>query len=264
MKWQKLNQERENMNKTKLIKLLLQLRKQNNLGISLTELLVALVISGIVLTAAASGFINLLRANQDVESKSVRSNGLARALAFMQEDVKQAKSVQAVLQTDDTKCDSGAVGSTSAVNSQRCLKIILADGSAIYYGFKDISGTTNQPFLKPGILKRQRYNASGSAVDFNNVVLATQSNAWNDLDTTIADGLINTNSNTVCTWQGVGLATSATVTVYGGMSSGNGGFRFCLNNNTSSNRLVRIFLYGYTGSNTLPISTEIVTFGRSQ
>jgi len=75
-------------------KLLLKLlQKRNDLGITLTELLVALVISGIVLTATTSGFINILRANQNVNSKSDQLTSLSRTLVYIQEDIKQAISV---------------------------------------------------------------------------------------------------------------------------------------------------------------------------
>ena len=76
------------MNKTQLFKILLILQKNSCRGLSLTELLVAVVIGGIALTAAASGFINLLSANQEVESKTNRSAGLTRALAYMQNEIK--------------------------------------------------------------------------------------------------------------------------------------------------------------------------------
>jgi len=81
-------------------KLLLKLlQKRNYLGINLTELLVALVISGIVLTATTSGFINILRANQNVNSKSDQLTSLSRTLVYIQEDIKQAISVEATSAT---------------------------------------------------------------------------------------------------------------------------------------------------------------------
>jgi len=59
------------MKKTKLLKLLLAIQKSAQQGISLTELLVATIMSSIILTVAARGFINVLTANQSVESKIV-------------------------------------------------------------------------------------------------------------------------------------------------------------------------------------------------
>lgn len=228
-------------------KFLLKLLQQStNQGITLTELLVALVISGIVLTAMASGFLNILRANRDVESKSNQLNNLSRALTFIQEDIKQSVSVT-VSESLDSQC--------ADVDSD-CLIIELSNGNEIYYGFKDISDDPSA-FLKPGILKRQEYDSSGA------ILITDQSNAWEEEFTTVADGLEVNNSpfhqapNPTCgsgsiTWDGV-------ATIYG---EDNTGFRFCLQSNDNNNRLARIFLYGHIIENDTPINVDVVTFAR--
>lgn len=244
------------MNKTKLISLLLKLQKQANIGISLTELLVALVMGGIVLTGAASGFVNLLRANQDVESKTVTNAGLARALAFIQEDIKKGISVEAITAVSTTtttnKCDS------AQVDSAQCLKITLPDDSTIYYGFKDISNTnTSSVFLKPGILKRQEYDSSADYI-----AETDQTSAWEDLYTTVADALINSSYTaqpiTTCNQDNITFPGTST------LANNDIGFRFCTDTATDTKkRLVRIFLYGYVGKNQTPLSANIITFARS-
>ncbi|MGI0480670.1 PulJ/GspJ family protein [Geminocystis sp. CENA526] len=266
------------MNKTTFIKLLLNLKKQSNVGISLTELLVALVMSSIILTAAASGFVNLLRANQDVESKTVRNAGLARALAFMQEDVKAASAV--TFEAQSSGANSRCTPPTTATNgSDNCL---LLEFPASYnttlsasctsttippqvsYKFEDISSLTGQTFLKPAILTRRIIcrDAGGTLVTFNPV------------EEVIADGLVGISTNNIqptitCTRADVGLSGTGTApTIYGTNNAGRGGFRFCLNDSNTSatppNRLVRIFLSGYVGRNTPPLTVQTVTFARSQ
>lgn len=174
----------------KKYKLLLNLlEKPTNQGITLTELLVALVISGIVLAFASSGFINVLRANRDVESKSTQLSNLTRALTFIQEDIKPGISVT---ELSGGECD---------VDSS-CL-VINSESSQVIYGFEDIS-EGNQTWLKPGILKRKITGddwdvvADGLAIDAN--------------DPDCAEGTIN--------W-----ADDTTPTLYG--DTGNG-FRFCV------------------------------------
>jgi len=249
-------------------KLLLKLLQQpSNQGITLTELLVALVVSGIVLTATASGFMNVLRANRDVDSKGNQLSNLTRALTFIQEDIKEGVSVRRVA-NGTGNCTSGVGG----VDSD-CLMIRLSDGNEIYYGFKDISGDTS-PFLKPGILKRQEYDDSGDALDYEGNTLPSsdpqeQQTAWQEQFTIVADGLEIDNSpshnapNPTCNDGGSGsIAWVGTTTVRG---INNTGFRFCLNDDTANNRLVRIFLYGHIiGSNNAPMNVDVVTFARSE
>jgi Tfp pilus assembly protein FimT len=250
------------MNKINLLKLFLSFKKHSNKGISLTELLVALVMTGIVLTAATSGFINLLRVNKDVESKTVTSEGLAKALNFTQEEIKQAKTV--TQEAQGTNCDSSAISSANclvltypasfntSLNSS-CTSTTVEP--KVYYGFQDIS-SGSQIWLKPGVLKRKIFcsDSGGTAVSTNWIV--------------IADGLISVNEpdpGTTCSRPDVGLTgTTPPIAVYGANASGKGGFRFCFNNETTTNRLAKIFLYGYTGKNSTPTSLNITTFARAQ
>lgn len=231
-------------------------------GITLTELLVAIVTGSIVLTAAASGFINLLTRNQDIESKTIRTAGLTKALAYIQDDMKGAKFVTAEAATSGGDC------STSSVDSDYCLVLTYPDNTPlrdgctgskpkIYYGFEDISSGT-QIWLKPGILKRKIICESGAG---NWIV--------------IADGLLGKKeinpvpiSTNFCSQDSVNWTGNNTV--YGGdkTTEKKGGFKFCLYNDDSTNadsnnRLVRIFLYGHIIEEN-PISLNTVTFTRSE
>ncbi|MBE9221419.1 prepilin-type N-terminal cleavage/methylation domain-containing protein [Cyanobacterium stanieri LEGE 03274] len=235
-------------------KLLFKLLQQpNDQGITLTELLVALVISGIVLTATTSGFINVLRANRDVESKGTQLSNLTRALTFIQEDIKPGVSVT-VSEISDSQCTD--------VDS-RCLIIESDNGNQIYYGFKDISGDTST-FLKPGILKRQEYDGSGNALDYKGDTLPSseieeQQTAWQEEFTTVADGLEINAQDPVCDDGGtITWGNGTTPTLYG--DTGNG-FRFCIDE--TRNRLARIFLYGHIIDSNTILNVDSFSFARS-
>lgn len=228
-------------------------RIQPDSGLSLTELLVAIVISSIVLTAATSGFVNLLRANQDVESKSVRSGTLSRALSYIGEDIKEASSITAEA-AGSTNCPS------AEVDSDECLVLTYPDSSTVYYGYQDLT-TGSHVYLKPGILKRQAFDDTGTAV-----LETGQTNAWEKEYTVIADGLLGSvneaDPNPVCNQDSVNW--TGETTVYGDDNT-KGGFRFCLNDSTTTNRLVRIFLYGHIvgGNDNNVISVNSVSFARA-
>ncbi len=245
------------MYKYQLLKLLFKYPKNSNQGISLTELLVALVISGIVLTAGTSGFINLLRVNQDNDSKTVRSSTLTKALAYMQTDIRGARSVTAV-----------TGGICTGVNSTNCLALTYPDGSnlsascgtnsinpVIYYGYENIASSSTTSWLKPGVLKRK--------VACNN----TPNPDWG----VIADGLVSSNEDPItinCSADGTPWPNNDSF----GQDTTNatpantlgGGFRFCLGDNTATNRLVRVFLIGHVIGSTTTIKTDVVGFARSQ
>lgn len=243
--------------KTKALKLsalLIKLRKNNSIfGITLTELLIGVTIGGVVITATTGGFINILRANQRVESKNIRMAGLNKALNYLQQDIKQARFITA---------EKGGNCDPSAVSSEYCLVLTFADDTElrsgcsgekpkIYYGYRDIR-SGDQIWLKPGMLRRK-------------IVCETGAGNW----TAVADGLISVNEDNpvgdktpseFCNQQGVNFSSPSAV--YGGNSSGKGGFRFCLNDDNPNNRLVRIFLYGHIIEEN-PLDVNVVTFARS-
>jgi prepilin-type N-terminal cleavage/methylation domain-containing protein len=251
----------EKMKKKQLLKLLLILQKYANQGISLTELLVALVISSIVLTAATSGFVNLLTANRDVESKSVRSGTLSRALSYITEDIKEASSI--------TQEAGGTICTSTDIDSNECLVLTYPAGSEletpgtactetspkIYYGYEDIT-TGSQIWLKPGILKRKVVCSSPSGGNWQ--VIADGLLSVNEDDTSASFA----NDTDFCAQDNINWTTG---NLYGDNGSGKGGFRFCLNDTTATNRLVRIFLYGNIvgGNGNNVISVNTVSFARA-
>lgn len=62
-------------------------------GFTLPELLVASLITSLVLTAAGFGLVRILQANQKSATEQERQSELNRALNFMADDIKEAKSV---------------------------------------------------------------------------------------------------------------------------------------------------------------------------
>jgi hypothetical protein len=115
----------------------------------------------------------------------------------------------------------------------------------IYYGLKDISGigqsNPDYKWNKPAILHRRE-------VKLNPVTGTYGGNAWvlvDGLSDDIPDDLLPT-----CT-------TTSTV-VYGF-----GGFRFCLENNSPTNRTVQVYLYGYAGKGKEPIEVKMQIFARN-
>lgn len=220
-----------------------------NDGLTLIDLIVGITLGGIVLTISANGFINLLKAKQDIELKTIRHAGLMKALAYMQEDIKGAKFITA----DDCRM--------SGVDSEKCLILTYPDNTPlgrectganprIYYGFQDISGNSPQIWLKPGILRRK-------------IVCETFTGNW----IVIADGLLGrkefnpVTGGDFCRQDGINWRGETNV--YGATSNGKGGFRFCLHQNHSQNRLVRIFLYGHI-INDNPLRVNTIAFTRSQ
>jgi type II secretory pathway pseudopilin PulG len=226
-------------------------------GLTIIELLVSVVMGGVVLTAAASGFINLLQANQDIESKTIRHSGLIKALNYLQEDIKTAQSVTIEPATVGGNCDA------SAIDSKDCLKLIYPNNTelregcvnnpTIYYGLQDISGNTPQIWLKPAILRRK-------------IICDKNQGNW----IVVADGLlgknepnpvIDTKENPFCQQDSINWTGS--LKVYGAMTGEKGGFRFCLHDDTDTqNRLVRIFLYGHI-INRKPIKVSTIVFTRN-
>lgn len=232
-----------------LWKWLLYQAKNQEAGISLMELIVALVIGGIALLLGAMLFVNVLKANKAVESKTVAAAELQRALSFIIEDIKQASNVTQV-NRGNTLCPS------QQVDSNECLVLSREVNGTVYrisYGYKDISNQTTY-FYKPGVLKRQIYRQSDNTpVSYNLQPLPSggQQQAWDDY-TVVADGLINTvpqnqvaceNYEGIRSWQDT-ADTANRDKIYGTMSNNRGGFRFCLYNSTGNNPLARVFLIG--------------------
>lgn len=230
------------------------LLSKKNQGLTLTELLVALFISGLVLTTAASSLMMVMRSNQEIESKTVRMASIRRALAYMQEDIKQGRGVTAVTEAIDPKCNT----SGDSVESQYCLRITYPDDTdnnpdtkkQIYYAFDDIKSGP-QIWLKPGVLRWKRIEEDGK-----------DSGWW-----AITDGLISVKENqpsVKCNDNTINWRFHSTI--YGTDRNNKGGFRFCVDTDPSlgEGRLVRIFLHGHIIGSSTQITDSIIAFTRVQ
>lgn len=241
----------------KFLRLLIQSKQNSIRGLSLIEVLVATFISGIVLTVATSGMINLVTNNQEIESKSTRSISLDRALSYIEDDIKGSVSLTKV-KNGTGFCSSSSVDSECLVLNYpdnftintKC-KVHSNSTRQIYYGLEDISNKSSSIWLKPGVLKRK-------------TICGDKAGNW----MTVVDGLKSSKEeaiNPICnqndiTWTGSSI-------VHGDIGSNKGGFRFCLENNpaTEESRLVRIFLYGHivTKSENDTIAVDLITYARA-
>jgi len=67
--------------------------RKNPKGFTLTELLVAMTISSVVLTLAASGLGSIMEANAKADDQTTRRIEINRALDFISDEVRQAQSI---------------------------------------------------------------------------------------------------------------------------------------------------------------------------
>lgn len=237
--------------KEKQKRILSTLLTRNKQGFTITELLISLFISSIVLTTAAIGFINILRETQDVESKTVRMANIQRALNYMQEDIKQGTSITAVREIKDANCNT----SGSSVESEYCLRITYPENHPegikyIYYAFDDIE-SGSQIWLKPGVLRWKRIKKDGT------------NSGWR----AIVDGLISVKENqpsVSCNHNSVNWTFHSEI--YGTDKDKKGGFRFCVDKDPSmeEGRLVRIFLHGHIIDGSDIITDSIIAFTRTR
>jgi len=65
-------------------------------GFTLTELLVAMSLTVVVLTLAGSGLVSIMNANQKAELETERRTNLNRALDFIADEIRTAKSVTSI------------------------------------------------------------------------------------------------------------------------------------------------------------------------
>lgn len=219
----------KNFNLLKLLKIFNS--KSSNQGFTLTELLVALVMTSVILAVAAQGTASLFQSENRSNAKNTRRVELTRALAYMQNEINSAVSVQ----VETSGCSSGTGISST------CLRINTNAAGTTYvrYAFQDISSGA-QTWLKPGVLRRE------------------------------VGAVVNTSSSTNVLVDGLAIAgfSPAVPTNCPGLNTtfyGTGGFRFCLGSETAPIKRVQIFLYGYTGPSATnpPIKLDMLTFAKS-
>jgi prepilin-type N-terminal cleavage/methylation domain-containing protein len=98
---------------------------QNRRGFTLVELLVALVITGIVISMTGSGLYTLMRANQRAQIETTDRLELEQASAFMTDEIKMSKQVLTILPVVN-----GAIHFQPASGSSRVKPILILSPSA--------------------------------------------------------------------------------------------------------------------------------------
>jgi prepilin-type N-terminal cleavage/methylation domain-containing protein len=98
---------------------------QNRRGFTLVELLVALVITGIVMSLAGSGLYALMKANQRAQIETTDRLELEQALAFMTDEIKMSKQVLTSLPL----LSGGTTHFQSAAGSSRVKPILILSPS---------------------------------------------------------------------------------------------------------------------------------------
>lgn len=124
---------------------------QSSTGFTLVELLVAVAITGIVITAAGFGLVAILQANRKAEAQTERRIELNRALDYISSDIRSASKVQNASSYNISSPSPACANSTPVVD----LTIPGASGKVVYY-INDVNGCSNDQtdWLKPGVIKR--------------------------------------------------------------------------------------------------------------
>lgn len=220
-------------------------------GFTLIELLVAASITTIVVALAGSGVVAMLQSSNKAESENLRRVELNRALDFINEEVRMAKSIAIDASANLTTVAKDFKSSGTPVLT---LEIPGVSQRVIYY-LKDASS----PWVGPKVIYRwgPTFDGDGKYTD------PTTPSTWKDslLVDFIAD--IKPNSNTTCPTISTNWSPNP--------SSANGqGFSACVlpyANNEPSGKIARIQLQGQltdgygNAKDTLIVSTD--TFARS-
>jgi len=129
-----------------------KISSQNNKssGFTLVELLVAIAITGIVISVAGFGLVNILQANKKAEATTERRIDLNRALDYIADDIRESSSISTTFPT----------GWKDSCYSE-ILFLTKPGGNQVAYGLR--SKTCNSytsPWRGPKII--YRFRASGS------------------------------------------------------------------------------------------------------
>ncbi|BAQ66672.1 hypothetical protein [Geminocystis sp. NIES-3709] len=200
-------------------------------GFTLTELLVAAMMTVLVLTLAGSFTINIFRQDARNQARGTRQAEIERALRYIKQDIVQAERLE---------------NSTNQLVLNFPTDTVCNATQTVTYSFADIASGT-QIWLKPGVVRRTRVRngASNTLTPDPNDCLASVTST-----DTLIDGIIATNPNP--------LPTCTT----GWTLAGAGGFRFCIapaSGTPSLQRQAEVYLYGFIG-NSDPISLSTRSF----
>lgn len=137
-------------------------------GFTLIELIIATVLTGLMATLSGYGLSIMLNNNQVAEAETVRRTQLNRALEYISEDIRMARSIN--------PASSYTIGSVtpSCATANPILNLTVPSGTStktIVYYLNDLSACTNSQavWLKPGVIKRVDLgNSSSTIIDDGN------------------------------------------------------------------------------------------------
>jgi prepilin-type N-terminal cleavage/methylation domain-containing protein len=207
-------------------------------GFTLIELIVAILLSAILMMLTSYGLFIMTSKNQAAETETQQRTQLNRALEYISEDIRMAKSIDPA-----TSYTISAI-SPSCATATPIFSLTLPDSGAtktIVYYLQDLSAcASNQTvWQQPGVIKR---------VDLGN---STSTTIADSSGQELVDG-ISTNPTPACTSGTIAPATNAK------------GFYACLDNPTNA-RKVELHLLSQLNSGSPQIyrvSSE--AFARSQ
>jgi prepilin-type N-terminal cleavage/methylation domain-containing protein len=133
--------------------------KDDAVGFTLVELLVAVVITGIVITIVGSGLISILSGNQKAEAQSNLRIKLDYALSFIADDIRESNQVS-------TSVPPSWTGWTIPVGYSGVLFLTKSGGEKVaYYTRQKSSSATTPVWQGPEIIYRATVtNAEGDTL----------------------------------------------------------------------------------------------------
>jgi type II secretory pathway pseudopilin PulG len=204
------------------------IQTKNAAGLTLVELLMAIVLSSVVISVTGFGLLTMMEANRDSEAKTVRRIELNRAIEYISEDIRMANRIEAV--PTGSTLPSGATGVfLLTLPDDNPNDTALTPTNIVY--FIRASTTT---WLPPYTIYRAKNNYSGGVSIVNLTAVGV-----NELVDAIA-------------------APSTSPTCSSGTLVGTNGFYACI---SSDNRTVDLYLYGklIKSSEILPVNSKVVT-----
>ncbi|MBD1913662.1 MULTISPECIES: prepilin-type N-terminal cleavage/methylation domain-containing protein [unclassified Leptolyngbya] len=126
-------------------------------GFTIVELIIAMVVTSIMITLAGYGLTTMLRANQQSGSEISRRANLNRALDFMADEVRMARTITVPTSTD---VPSQSCGPTTGV-----MTLVMPDSSRIVYYVHEINGCSGNLWTATTIRRRVVGGADTLLVD---------------------------------------------------------------------------------------------------
>jgi prepilin-type N-terminal cleavage/methylation domain-containing protein len=126
-------------------------------GFTIVELIVAMAVTSIMITLAGYGLTAMLRANQQSGSEISQRASLNRALDFMADEVRMARTITTPTSTD---IPSQSCGPTTGV-----MTLVMPNNSRIVYYVHDVNGCPGNLWSSSTIRRRVVGGADTLLVD---------------------------------------------------------------------------------------------------